>query len=335
MLRGCVRGEGGSISTFRPTVRQALEDLRDVYAQHGGARLADAYHAMCRSRLVLRGICTLIERILPVERFLDLAGQLDDAIRERGFSIGCQTVLGDLAFCWERFIEPEAAARIADSPVLLFGNHPSLLTPFLVGASVDRQDVRVLSTAYVRRLIPSLERSSFPVEIPLTRFRSEWKKGGWRRAATSRLIACLGTGRPTEECKEINRRSLRDMVDHLVAGGCGVMFPDGGGHRTKEWFPGIGIVARRVADAMPNRAVYLVPIREERSTNQRVYAYLRRGIWSRWKRAICYRRPVRLSIGRPIPLDEIATPHATANEIVAALRMRFALAFAGVPGSIG
>ena len=328
-IGGAAAREGGDIAPSRRTVRQALAELRDTYARQGGTRLAAAYRALRTDRWLVRWIRASIERIVPVERFLELAGRFDEAIRDRGYAAGCRAVLEDIALCFDRTISPEASARLGDSPVLLFGNHPSLLTPFLIGASLDRQDVRVLSTAYVRRLIPSLETASFPVEVPLTRFRSEWKKGGWRRAATSRLISCLGVGRSPEECKETNRRSLSDMVDHLVAGGCGVMFPDGGSRRSDTWFPGIGIVAQRVAAAMRDRMVYLVPIREEHSTNQRVYAQLRDGLWSRGKRAILYRRPIRLRVGAPIPLAEIVTPHATVEEIISRLRSHYAMAFTG------
>ena len=315
--------------TTRSTIRQALHRLRVAYIEQGGERLAATYRAMRRQRWTLRGITALIERIVPVQRFLELAGQFDNQIGQSGFHHGCHAVFEAIGFRWQVRVASEAVETLEDSPVLLFGNHPSLLTPFLIGASVKRSDVRVLTTEYVRRLIPSFVSHSFPVEVPISRIGSEWRKGGWKRAFTSQLNGLLGTRRTDEERRAVNRQSLRDLAEHIAEGGCAVMFPDGGADGRCPWFPGIAIVLQHIVQMPSDRAVHLIPVREDHSSNRRIYAQLSQGLWASAKRRVMYRKRVCLSIGRPISLRDVVSPESSVEEILARLQLRHAMAFAG------
>lgn len=310
------------------SARSALSRMRLAYAAGNITELIEAYEQAPRDSRLLRIARPLLESLYPVAAFLELAEQLDRSIAEDGLHTGCQRFLEKIALDWEYTLS-ETHREIAEQhPVIFFGNHPSLLTPFLLAASVDRSDLHYFSTRYVCQLIPSFGVLSYPMEVPLTRSRTEWRRGGWRRVLAYRLVSLLHDLPDAEQTKTINRRSLTLGASHVRQGGSVMICPGGGGRQDRRWYPGIGSLVKRLQEFPGDREVYLVPIREENCTNQRVYAELMNGPVARLKWSVLSRRPVRITIAEPIPLGKIALPSSSVEQIVEALRARYDSLFA-------
>ena len=302
------------------STRVALSRMRLAYAAGNIAGLISAYEQAPRDSRLLRAALPLLESFYPVPAFLELAAHLDRNISEDGLHEGCRRFFQEIAFDWECVLSGPHREIAETHPVIFFGNHPSLLTPFLVAASVDRSDLHYFSTTYVCRLIPSFGRISYPMEVPLTRSWTEWRRGGWKRVLVYRLISLLPDLPDVEETKTINRRSLALGASHVRQGGSAMICPGGGGRQDRRWYPGIGSLIKDLQQAPGDREVYLVPIREENCTNKRVYAHLMDGRVARLKESVLYRGPVRITIADPIPLSEIASPSSTVEQIVELLR---------------
>ena len=303
--------------------REVLTRMRLAYADGNIAEVISAYEQALRGSAGLRIALCSLEFFYPLGMFLKLASDLDRHIADHGLHEGCRRFLRKSAIDWE-YALPEPYRAIAEThPVIFFGNHPSLLTPFLVAASVDRSDLRYFSTSYVRHLIPSFGRISFPMEVPLTRSWTEWRRGGWKRVLAHRLVSLLHDMPDTQEVKAINRGSLALGASHVRGGGSVMICPGGGGKRDRRWYTGIGSLVKDLQQAPGDREVYLVPIREENCTNKRVYAHLMGGPLARLKRSVLYRSPVRITIADPIPLSGLAPPSSTVEQIVELLRAHY------------
>lgn len=300
-----------------------LDRMRTTYASGDAAELLRTYEAASRGSGIPGSAISLVEFFYPLGAFLRLAAKLDRSISDHGLHEGCRRFLRDLAVDWECKL-PDRARTIAEAhPVVFFGNHPSLLTPFLLAASVERSDLRYFLTSHVCRLIPSLGATSYPTEVPLTRSWTEWRRGGWKRALVYRLVSLLHDVPGIEEIKAINRSSLAQGADHVRRGGSVMICPSGGGTQDRRWYPGIGSLVKSLRQAPGDREVYLVPIREENCTNKRVYARLMDGPMARLKEAVFYRGPVRFSIADPVPLSGLASPSSTVEQIVEVLRAHY------------
>jgi hypothetical protein len=298
----------------------AVDRMRDAYEASDIVGLIRAYQEAPRDSRLLRVALSLLESFYPVPAFLELAAHLDRNIGEDGLHEGCQRFFQEIGFGWECDL-PGPHKEIAEThPVIFFGNHPSLLTPFLVAASVDRSDLHYFSTTYVSRLIPSFERISYPMEVPLTRSWTEWRRGGWKRVLAYRLISLLHDLPEAEETKTINHSSLALGASHVRRGGSVMICPGGGGKQDRRWYPGIGSLVKSLQQSPGDREAYLVPIREENCTNKRVYAHLMSGPMARLKESVLYRGPVRITIADPIPLSRIVSPSSTVEQTVELLR---------------
>jgi hypothetical protein len=312
----------------RTSFRTALRELQRAYSDPNAGHVIHAYDdARRRSRLF--GVLTAaIERIYPVREFLRLAADLfDPAIGEYGLHGGCRRILDALPLEWECVLPQGAIDRLRTAPVIFYGNHPSLLTPFLLAASIDREDVSFLSTSYVRRLIPSFRDYCLRLEVSLTRSWTEWRRGGLRRALAYRLLSLIHAVPSPAEAKRINRQAIEDALARLRAGESIMIIPGGGGKRDRKWFPGIGIIARRLVEEPGREPAWVVPVREENSSNQRLYAMLMHGILARARRRRFDRLPVRFLLAAPTPLVDVVGTVPTVEGAVAALRSHCRRAF--------
>lgn len=310
------------------SARAFLDRMRAAYASADTAELLCTYEDASSGSGIPGGAISLVEFFYPLGAFLRLAVQLDRSISDHGLHEGCRRFLRDQAVDWECDL-PERARTISEAhPVIFFGNHPSLLTPFLVAASVNRSDLRYFLTSHVCQLIPSLGETSYPMEVPLTRSWTEWRRGGWKRALVYRLVSLLHDVPDIEEIKAINHNSLERGADHVRRGGSVMICPSGGGTQDRRWYPGIGSLVKDLRQAPSDREIYLVPIREENCTNKRVYARLMDGPMARLKETVFYNDPVRISIADPVPLSGLASPSSTAEQIVEILRSYYDALFA-------
>jgi hypothetical protein len=312
----------------RVSFRSALHELRRVYAHEDAGPVVDAYDKARRRSRMFRVLTAVLECFYPVRGFLTHAAELlDRAIAEEGLHAGCRRALDTLSFAWECRVPEAHEQTLRSAPIIFYGNHPSLLTPFLLAAGVDREDLRFLSTSYVRRLIPSFSRFCLRLEVPLTRLWTEWKRGGFRRVLAYRLLSLLQAVPPSGDAKAVNRRALGDAATALRNGGSVMIVPSGGGKRERHWFPGIGILARSLIEQPGSAPIYIVPVREENCSNKQVYAALMRGPIARAKRRFLYSRPVLLTFASPTPLIDVVGGASTVDGAVAALREHYERAF--------
>jgi hypothetical protein len=312
----------------RRSFRAALCGLRRAYAQEDGGHVITAYEEAQRRSWTFGLLAAVLERVYPVRAFLRLAADLfDPAIGQEGLHAGCRRILNSLPFDWNAVLPSEGEERLRTAPVIFYGNHPSLLTPFLVAACVDREDLAFMSTSYVRRLIPSFRKYCLRLEVSLTRSWTEWRRGGLRRVLAYRLLSVLHAVPRPDEAKEINRRAIGDAVDFLQSGGSVMIIPGGGGKRDRDWFPGIGLIAKRLVENPGAEPVWVAPIREENCSNKRIYATLLSGPFARVRRRRNDRHPVCIRIAAPTRLTEVIGKTPSVTSAVAALRDHYRRAF--------
>jgi hypothetical protein len=266
----------------------------------------------------------MVETAYPVRRILAFAAQLEASMAEHGLHRGCERFFQHLAIPRALELPKPVRAVAQDAPVVFFGNHPSLFTPFLVVASINRLDVRWFSSKYVCNLLPSIKTASFPMEVPLTRSWTEWRRGGWKRALIYRMIALLHDMPKEEEIRASNRANLLAGAKHVRKGGSVILCPGGGGKaRDRKWYAGIGALIKELQRSHGERAVYLVPFREENCSNKRIYAYLQRGLIARIKKVTVHKGPIRLRFATPIPVAKIETSDRTDQQIADSLKARY------------
>ena len=162
--------------------RAAFRELQRVYQLEDAGTVLAAFDEARAASLGFRFVTGALERFYPVRAFLSVASEVfDPALGALGLHQGCRKLLEAASVEWEAALSDAHAETLRTAPVLFCSNHPSLLTPFLVAAAIEREDLRFLSTNYVRRLLPHLQPYSFAFEVPLTRSWTEWRRGGLRQ----------------------------------------------------------------------------------------------------------------------------------------------------------
>ena len=299
-------------------IRQALRALQASFGDP--AALHDAYSKAKRGSAASRLLLGTVDRIYPAGEFLRLACELDQSIQREGYASACQKAAGRLIGPWQAVIPPRVSGLAESGGAVFYGNHPSLMTPFLLGAAVPRDDLRFVSTGYVCRLIPEFGRRSFAVEMPLDRVTKELRRGGTRRVLAHLLMSLLHAVPDQGELKTRNRLALSEAAEHVQHGGALVICPDGGGTRSGRWYPGIAQIARSLSTA--GASAHFIPFHEANCTNGRVYARLMRGVLPALRRRWHRRKPVNLSFGEPI--SQVDLPANASNEkLLDALRCRY------------
>lgn len=310
--------------TRRYSFRNSLNTLRVAYSEGDAQQLHDAYVGVRKTSRFLAMFFPLLENIYPVRGFLDFASRLEDCMAADGLHLGCKRFFDKLTVPW-RIDLPASIRVIAENePVLFFGNHPSLFTPFLAAASVNRPDFRFFSSKYVCNLLPSLRAAAFPMEVPLTRSWVEWRRSGWQRVLVYRLLSLIHDMPEPEAVRASNRASIAAGADHLRQGGSAIICPGGGGKaKDRKWYAGIGTLMKQLQESPGERSVYLLPYREENCSNKRIYAHIQKGPLARFKNAVVYRGPIRMRFGDPIPLADIGNPESTVHQLVDMLKEHY------------
>lgn len=306
--------------------RRALRRVRKAYVRGGEGALELAFADVRWRTKGLRALLATVERFYPMSGIIRFAGEVDRGIRGWGLSTGCRAAADRLGLPYE-FVIPETTREVlAQSPAIIYGNHPTLFTPFLVGAAVDRPDLRFFMLSYVGRLIPALRAYMLPLEASAPRRFTEWRRGGTRRMIAYWLTSLLERGRAREEPKSVNQRRLMQGVDHVRGGGCVVIFPNGGGRGDRRWYPGVGVVAAALARGEGDR-VTLVPMREEGSTNHHVYTLFRHAGKPNPSEGLPGLTPIRIRFGEPVRLSDLASSGSTPGEIVTRLHAHYETVF--------
>jgi hypothetical protein len=319
------RGGGPVRSRWRLSSRQAVRHVRRAYAEGEEGGLQAAYADVRWRTRGMRPLLALADRMYPITELIELAGEMDRRIREDGLSGACAAGVGRLGLDCEFVMSEATREALATSPVIVYGNHPTLLTPFLIGAAVRRPDLRFFMLSYVGHLIPSLRAYMLPLEIPSRRSWVEWRRGGNRRVVAHWLTQILEKGRERADARPTNRQILGKGAQHVCGGGCAVIFPSGGGRKDKTWYPGIGHLAGELARDPDAPEVFLVPMREEQSSNDCVYRGLRRA--SRGDRDAGTLPRIRVRFGEPHRLADLVSASESAHAIAAQLQTHYETIF--------
>jgi hypothetical protein len=301
--------------------RKSLDSLHVAYSEGDAKQLHDAYVDARKTSRFLAILFPFLETIYPVRQFLALASQLEESMSTYGIHSGCQHLFTKLSISWRHELPPPIREIAENEPVLFFGNHPSLFTPFLAAACVDRPDFRFFSAQYACNLLPSLKAAAFPMEVPLTRSWTEWRRSGWQRALVYRLLSLIHDMPDPDDVRASNRTSLAAGAQYIREGGSALICPGGGGKaKDLKWYTGIGSLVKQLQQSQGERTIYLLPFREENCSNKRIYANIQQGPLARFKRDVIYRGPIRFRFGDPIPIDEIGTPDTTVHQLVELLK---------------
>ncbi len=292
-------------------LRRSVSRLRRAY-RHGGLPAVREEHVRTSEQsAAYRQAATILERVCPVMALLRLGTELEGALSRESLPDAAVSLLSRLPDRWEIPMIESARAPLRRSPLLVFGNHPSMLTPFLLAAALERDDLRILAHRYVTTLVPSM--SSYVLPLEPTHLVSARRRGLASPAHALSLSALrqLDNLVDEEEARRVNRAALDEGVRHVLAGGALAIFPNGG-RENGRWYPGLG----RLVDSLRASDALLIPVREAGSSNRRVYRLLRR----RRHRAPL-REPIRFYVGEPIPMRRLVLPSdAGAGEIVAMLQ---------------
>lgn len=236
-----------------------LAVLRAAYRAGDIKALCEAWRLGCVRDVRLR----MVERVYPVSRLLELASALDRQLARHGLIEAARWLLDTYTPGWRVVVPEHLHTLLSAAPVLLYGNHPSLLTPFLVAASVGREDLRVVSASFVERLVPNYSAFSLTVEPPLNRWWAQLRRDGLRRVLVTWLLVTLHGSVPDSAVKQANREALKAAANHVCAGGCTMIAPGGGGRREPRWYRGLGVVLRGISDTGAAGSAFLVPYAEE------------------------------------------------------------------------
>lgn len=305
-----------------------LAPLRNAYASGDLARLVAEYARVRRHPLLALPLRAL-ESIYPVWEFLQIAPTFDRRIAERGLVEASQWLLDTYVSPWRCEMAAQIRSTISAGPVLVYGNHAALTTPFLVAAAMARPDLRILSADYVRNLLPSYSSYAFPVEIPHGRWREEYRRGGLRGAVQAKLLGLMPGTQRTERTRQRNRASLQAGADHLARGGCVLVCPEGGSIRQKLWYTGIGYIAHSAVSRAQGLPVQCLPYLEQHMSHRRACASVQRGPWARFRRRFLSRHPVTIRFADPVALHEIVRADDTPVEITGRLQTHYRGLFPG------
>jgi hypothetical protein len=266
----------------------------------------------------LRALLSFIERVYPVSGLLAAAEVFDRCLREDGLSAGCARSF-ELLNAQARFVFAEGVREaVASSPVVFYGNHPTVLTPFLVAAAVRRDDVRILMLRFGGHVIPGLRPYMLPLDLSDPSSIREWRRGGRRRALGHLLTGALGARPRGDAAYAANRQSLEAGAGYVADGGCAMIFPGGGGRDERRWYGGIGDIARRLAESGHAASTWWVPVHEELRPKGLVYRLLAQSAEARETP----RSPAEfvLRLGKPRRIADIADLTADRGEIACQLR---------------
>lgn len=301
-----------------------LGPLRDAFAAGDPDRMRAEY-MRARRRPLSAPVLLLFQALYPMEEFVQIPPELDRRIAEEGLAQASRWLLDTYIRAWRAEVPEAAREALASGPVLVYGDHLSLLTPFLVAAAVDRPDLRIISVEYVHHFLPSYAPYSLPVSTPSAGLQG-WTWADLRGLLESKLLEIVTGWRPAR-ARERNRESLRAGALHLRQGGCVLIAPAGGPIRARPWYSGIGYIVAGALGGGTAPSLRLLPYQELHLSPHRVNVCLRRGPVARFERQVLYRRPATIRFAEPVPAQEVvpegATPEETTQHLEAHYRKLF------------
>ena len=314
-------------ATTRPNrfgIRQTFAKLRTAYEEGGIHELAEVHHLALEESPPYARLFGMLQRACPFSELLGLAARLDVGIGASGLPGAANAALSELRDRWEIHLPRERSARriLRHAPLIVYGNHPSMLTPFLLAAALEREDLRFVAFGYVGKLVPAMASHIFPVFPTFRRSIRQSLSAGLSHILALSMLYRLDRVPSPDEARRRNREAIDRAIGHVGHGGATVIFP-AAGRESGAWFPGLGAIVRGVAASDPAVPAYLVPIRVRNNANERVYAAIRSGRGCRTKPRICSRGPILVEIGLPSRIDRPNAAERTAVEISRRLQAQY------------
>lgn len=296
-----------------------LAQLRAAYQRGGMPAFQEVHLAVLRQHWTYRTMWRLVDFTSPISSLLTLASDLDRRIGEVGLSAAANAMIETLTFSWEKRLPKSEAEILSTAPLLIYGNHPSMLTPFLIAAALNRSDLRIIALSYVGKLVPNLEAYLFPLQASQRCTLRGRSRSGMAHALSLSLIYHLDGQLNSKVARDQNQATLSKATRHVLGGGAAMIFPGGGGKETRGWFSGIGAIAANLAAAAGSDTIYLAAVKVSNSSNSRVYSMLSENPLSRIRRRLLYRQPIQLTFEKPIPLVSLIKGRNRSPQYLASL----------------
>jgi hypothetical protein len=282
-----------------------LARLKPAYSQGGIPAVHRSHLAAAEKSAVYRALWKLLDLVFPLSGFLSWTDRLNGLIGTHGLHGAAARVCDDLHLQWETKIPPGGEDVLRTAPLILYGNHPSQITPLFLAAALGRADLRFFCIELYLKFLPAAEPYALPLQRSLPRKWRDRLGSGWAHSVALSLLFRVDEPKKYEAAREHNGRMLRAAAEHVRQGGCVLIFPMGEATGWRDWFQGIGVLAKDLAQTASHQRVVLAPFFVENESNARLYSLFSTSPLGVRRRRRLNRAPVRIQFGRPVPLEEI------------------------------
>jgi len=279
--------------------------LKSAYSKGGIPAVRDAYVSAAKESLVCRTAWRLVDLVCPVTGFLDWTVRLNDLVAAYGYHGAAARLFDALPLRWESEFPPDCEEIRHNASLILYGNHPSQITSLIVAAALDRSDLRFLGISFFTKILPSAEPFVLQLQDSHRRVYRDLLGSGLAHRLALSFLFHLDEQVLRSDAREHNRGMLRSAAGHVRGGGSVLIFPMGEATGWRDWFPGIGVLVRELAETAEGHQAYLLPFHVENESNARLYSLLSTSPLGRARRKRLNRDPVRIRFGRPTRVQEI------------------------------
>lgn len=311
--------EGRERRAFLRRWADLLRQLRVAYADGDVGSIRDLwYKAMAEPGVGLW--LRFSNRFYPLQSLLDISHELEWRMAQHGLAHASRWLLDEGVGQWVSEVPPATQGVLSSEPVIIYGNHPTLLTPFFVSAHVERSDHRIVAASFLGQFLPAFGRHAISVELPANQWWKQLWQGGLQRLVVAYWVTRLRPALPRPTARQRNRRALEAAAAHVRQGGALLIAPQGWSRSTKKWYPGIGRILRELARDPGERPVSLVPFHEEGTSDRLVRRLLEARERHRRSHGATRDRPPRIRFGEPVPLSALSADEGTVDDLVERLR---------------
>lgn len=284
---------------------QLITQMRSAYQGGGITDLCEAHRVAVSRSAFYRVISNLVDLFFPTSVLLDLASSIDRQVKELGLCRASNAVLDRLSIPWQAQFPQRGRETITRSSAIVYSNHPSVMAPVFIAASLDRPDLKIVAASYLGELGPNVARYVLPVKRTYRYSLGRADCGIVTRIVAARILDYLHPRQEKCVAQAHNQITLNAAVSHVLEGGGVVVFPQGGGRDSEKWFPGIGVLVSNLAQISPPSTTHLVPVRIENDSNTRIHGFVSQNPVLRLQGRLLSRGPIRVRFETPIPLDSL------------------------------
>jgi len=317
------RGEAQvGVTDFPRSWREVLARFGRALSAEGSSGLAATYEELTRGPLRFRAVLRAIEWVFPLERVVKMGAKFDARIARDGLAEASRWLLAESGVPWKAEFPETGRDLLESGPLVIYGNHPSLATPFILAAVLEHPRLGYISSAYVTNLLPAMVPHLFAVELIRHQQVRNRPGSGAAHLMAHALLADIYERPSREVARAANREVISNAARHVTEEGALVIYPAGGG-KDRLWYPGIGRLCSELLREAEH-TLYLVPVRVDHNSHARVYCALSNKRYARRKTRRFNRRPVVLRLARPLPFQELEQLRgASSQEIAAVLQQHY------------